>query len=95
MLPVLVFMNLYVAHDYYLVAVSPAVAALVGLGPGQLWSGSCGLAGSWRRCRLLAVALASGTVELEPGYWSRIDGGSERPDRPAARARGRLPHGGR
>ena len=37
-LPPLVFMNLYVHHDYYLVGVSPALAALVGLGAGWLWS---------------------------------------------------------
>jgi hypothetical protein len=33
-----VFFNLYVVHDYYLVAVSPALAALVGLATSWLWS---------------------------------------------------------
>ena len=33
-----VFFNLYVVHDYYLAAVSPALAALVGLTAAWLWS---------------------------------------------------------
>lgn len=72
-LPVLVFMNLYVAHDYYLVAVSPAVAALVGLGAGKLWFV---LRPRWlvAALPLVAVALAWGTLELKADYWSRIDG---------------------
>ena len=72
-LPVLVFMNLYVAHDYYLVAVSPAVAALVGLGAGKLWSV---VRPRWlvAALPLVAVALAWSTVELKADYWSRIDG---------------------
>lgn len=36
--PVLVFTNLYVVHDYYLAAVTPALAALIGLGAGHAWS---------------------------------------------------------
>jgi hypothetical protein len=77
-LPVLVFMNLYVAHDYYLIAVSPAIAALVGLGTAELWA--------WLRPRrlvvvlpLVAVALASATVALESDYWSRIHDGPSDP----------------
>jgi hypothetical protein len=34
--PALVFTNQYVAHDYYVVAVSPAFAALIGLGFGSI-----------------------------------------------------------
>ena len=77
-LPVLVFMNLYVAHDYYLVAVSPAVAALVGLGAGKLWSV---LRPRWLvvALPLVAVALAWGTVQLKADYWARIDGASNDP----------------
>ena len=37
-LPPLVFMNLYVNHDYYPAAISPAIAALLGLGCGWVWS---------------------------------------------------------
>ena len=33
-----VFFNLYVVHDYYLAAISPALAALVGLAAAWLWS---------------------------------------------------------
>jgi hypothetical protein len=35
-LPVAVFFNLYVVHDYYLSAISPAIAALLGNGAGEL-----------------------------------------------------------
>ena len=31
-------MNLYVNHDYYPAAISPAIAALLGLGCGWVWS---------------------------------------------------------
>lgn len=34
--PILVFFNLYVVHDYYLAAVSPAIAMLLGAGVGDL-----------------------------------------------------------
>ena len=36
-LPPLVFTNLYYQHDYYLAAVTPAFAALIGLGVGFVW----------------------------------------------------------
>jgi len=81
-LPVLVFMNLYVAHDYYLVAVSPAVAAVVGLGAGWLWSVVRSRVRSpWLLATLplVFVALAWGTVERKADYWARIDGASEDP----------------
>jgi hypothetical protein len=77
-LPVVVFMNLYFVHDYYFVGVSPAIAALVGLGAGWVWSVG--------RRRPLAVALPLvalflvwGTLELGRGYWLRIHGGEEDP----------------
>ena len=43
-LPPLVFMNLYVNHDYYPAAISPAIAALLGLGCGWVrpWFGRGG-----------------------------------------------------
>jgi 4-amino-4-deoxy-L-arabinose transferase-like glycosyltransferase len=77
-LPILGFMNLYVAHDYYFVAVSPAVAALVGLGSGALWSV---LRPRWlvAALPLVAVAVAWGAVELKAPYWSRIHGASNDP----------------
>ena len=81
MLPVLVFMNLYVAHDYYLVAVSPAVAALVGLGPARCGrSRGCRAAALARRGRAsVALAFVWGTVELKADYWARIDGTANDP----------------
>jgi hypothetical protein len=36
-LPALVFTNLYWEHDYYLAAITPAVAALLGLGGAWIW----------------------------------------------------------
>ena len=36
-LPIAVLFNLYVVHDYYLIAVSPAVAAVLGLGASWAW----------------------------------------------------------
>ena len=93
-LPVLVFMNLYVAHDYYLVAVSPAVAALVGLGAGKLWSvAAASLARGGAASRRGGARLGHGRAQgrlLVPDR-RRL----ERPDRPAARARDRLAHGRR
>jgi hypothetical protein len=77
-LPPLIFMNLYVVHDYYLAAVSPAVAAVVGLGAGWVW-------GIVRPRWLVAVLpcavllLAWGTLELGRGYWLRIHGGYDDP----------------
>lgn len=36
-LPIVVLFNLYLVHDYYLTAISPAWAAILGLGGGWLW----------------------------------------------------------
>jgi len=77
-LPPVVFMNLYVQHDYYSAALSPAVAALVGLGAGWVWAVT-------RPRWLVAVLpcalllLAWGTLELGRGYWLRIHGGYDDP----------------
>jgi hypothetical protein len=74
LLPPLVFMNLYVNHDYYPAALSPAIAALVGLGGGWVWSA---VRPRWLVAALpvAAVLLAWGTLELGRGYWLRIHGG--------------------
>jgi hypothetical protein len=73
-LPPLVFMNLYVNHDYYPAAISPAIAALVGLGGGWVWSV---IRPRWlvAALPLAAVLLAWGTLDLGRGYWLRIHGG--------------------
>ena len=73
-LPPLVFMNLYVNHDYYPAAISPAIAALVGLGGGWVCSA---VRPRWLVAALpvAAVLLAWGPLELGRGYWLRIHGG--------------------
>ena len=73
-LPPLVFMNLYVNHDYYPAAISPAVAALLGLGCGWVWAV---VRPRWLVAALpcAALLLAWGTLELGRGYWLRIHGG--------------------
>lgn len=73
-LPPLVFMNLYVSHDYYPAAISPAIAALLGLGCGWVWSV---VRPRWLVVALpfVAVVLAWGTLENGRGYWLRIHGG--------------------
>ena len=73
-LPPLVFMNLYVNHDYYPAAISPAIAALLGLGCGWVWAV---VRPRWLVAALpcAALLLAWGTLELGRGYWLRIHGG--------------------
>jgi Dolichyl-phosphate-mannose-protein mannosyltransferase len=71
-LPPLTFTNLYVVHDYYLAAISPALAALIGLGAGFIWK----LLPRNRLIRGVAVAagvlVASTTVLINPDYWRVI-----------------------
>jgi 4-amino-4-deoxy-L-arabinose transferase-like glycosyltransferase len=77
-LPPLVFTNLYVVHDYYAVALSPAAAAIVGLGAGWVWS----IVRPRWLVALLPCAmlfLAWGTLEHGRGYWLRIHGGYDDP----------------
>ncbi len=98
-LPILVFFNLYVVHDYYLVAITPAVAALVGLAAGA----------RNRRPVLSAAFVAAALVVATFSYWSiaydpdttrtRCDGRRPRSPRrprpatswPSATATGRRP----
>lgn len=67
--PILVFFNLYVVHDYYSIAVSGSIAALVGLGVAGL-----PLIGRWLRGLLLAGATLAwiAAVGLQSSYWLRI-----------------------
>jgi hypothetical protein len=70
--PIVVFMPLYVIHDYYLAAISPAIATLIGLGGAWLWR--------HRRARVVrGVAVALAVVwlvafALRGGYWGRAYG---------------------
>ena len=71
-LPPLVYTNLYVIHDYYLAAVSPAFAALLGLGAGFLWR----LVPRDLLAQGVLVAagllLVSSTFALDRGYWRSV-----------------------
>ena len=86
--PILVFFNLYYVHDYYAIAVSPSIAALVGLGVAGL-----PLVRTWLRGLLLAgAALAWAAVWfVQMPYWTpdvRRDVGPR--GRPAARGADRT-----
>ena len=71
--PVLVFTNLHFQHDYYLAAVTPAIACLAGLGAGFLWSRLPAQPAVRAVAVGIALILVLGTIELSRGYWSRID----------------------
>jgi hypothetical protein len=77
-LPPLVFMNLYVVHDYYAVALSPAVAAIIGLGAGWTWSV---VRPRWLVAVLpfAALLLVWGTLHHGRDYWQGIHGGQDDP----------------
>ena len=67
-LPPLVFMNLYVNHDYYPAAISPAVRRASGAWVAAGYGPSFGRGGSSLRCRAAALLLAWGTLkELRTG----------------------------
>lgn len=70
-LPIGVFFNLYVVHDYYLAAISPAIAAALGLGVAQLWEYA-----SRARYRSLLVVAGLGAAALMAVqtryYWTLI-----------------------
>lgn len=67
--PILVFFNLYVVHDYYAIAVSGSIAALVGLGVAGL-----GLVRVWLRGVLVTGAAVAWMAvwAVHVPYWTRI-----------------------
>jgi hypothetical protein len=70
-LPVAVFFNLYVVHDYYLAAITPALAALLGLGAVTVWRYQS--RPSFRALLAVAGFSAAGLLGVQSrGYWSPI-----------------------
>ncbi len=66
-LPVVVFFNLFVVHDYYLVALTPGIAVLLGLSTDLIWRHG--------RKRVPAAVVIIGLVVtwLAPLYWTTND----------------------
>lgn len=58
-LPIATFFNLYWVHDYYLAAVSPAIATILGIGAARLWKRCHGRYGA---ASLIAACLVSAIV---------------------------------
>jgi dolichyl-phosphate-mannose-protein mannosyltransferase len=68
-LPPLVFTNLYLIHDYYIAAVTPALAALLGLGAGFIWRLLPPTPPVRVVAALLGLLFAASTVGLDHAYW--------------------------
>ncbi len=77
--PIVVLFNLYWLHDYYLAAVSPAWAAIVGLG-------LAALVARGGRVRVTAVALAVASIVAGAPYWTIAFGGVRDPANEVAQA---------
>jgi hypothetical protein len=75
-LPTLVFTPLYTAHDYYLAAVSPALAALVGLGASYFSRLPARPTVAVVACVATAVLVVL-SLEFGRTYWLRIHGGDD------------------
>lgn len=72
-LPIVTFFNLYLVHDYYLAAISPSIAALVGLGVARV--AEMGSARWWRRTVAVVVTVALGVAAVVAApYWTRMFG---------------------
>ena len=71
------FFNLYVVHDYYLAAITPALAALVGVVASWVWEQRP------KRCRPAVVAVALVTLWLGWIVWPAV--GLRQPDVPTSR----------
>ena len=70
-LPIGVFFNLYVVHDYYLAAISPAIAAVLAIGMAKVWEHA-----SAARYRSLLIVAALGAAAMTAvqtrHYWTLI-----------------------
>lgn len=69
-LTVLAFFNLYVVHDYYLVAVSPLLAAVMGFGFARLWHALVPTRGPLFLVNALVTWMGA-LLLLAPTYWTR------------------------
>lgn len=63
-LPIVVFFNLYLQHDYYLATIAPGIALLIGAGAVHLWESA-----PRARTRLAALALLSWGITLFGGWY--------------------------
>ena len=72
-LPPLVFTNLYYVHDYYLAAITPALAALIGLGAGYLWTLLPRRPVVLAAAVVFAVCVVVGSLGRGREYWYRAD----------------------
>ena len=68
-LPPLVFTNLYLVHDYYLAAVTPALAALLGFAAGFIWRHLPPKAPIRAVAAVTGLLLAASTVGFDHAYW--------------------------
>ena len=68
-LPPLVFTNLYLVHDYYLAAVTPALAALLGFAAGFIWRHLPPKAPIRAIAAVTGLLLAASTVGFDHAYW--------------------------
>ncbi len=96
-LPIATFFNLYVVHDYYLIAVSPWITLLQARGAGWLLA----TARSWRPGWPWRPAVAAGLViaivasfAAVPSYWSFLYGPPLDPDGGRAQAAELVAHTG-
>ena len=66
-LPVVVFFNLFVVHDYYLIAMTPGIAALLGLTTDLIWRHGR------KRIPALLVIIGLAALWFVPLYWTTKD----------------------
>jgi len=69
LLPPLVLTNLYVVHDYYLAALTPAFAALVGLGADYVWRALPRRPGVTVAAIVAGLALVCAPFAWSVSYW--------------------------